>query len=212
MTNPQNQTNISPPAQPPPNNLPPQNSKQPNFKILITLGIVVVIIILLILGSFVFLSRQEQRTPDSLETNINPSPTGVSSPTLSPEEALRAPELYPEFAWEEVDASDSSSLLSEGKYQAPFSVGSSLVIITVSGKEWIYKETVSSDKREMLKSGFNEYYQKQLNKLGWDINAIEYKNKKIQGPSADGPTGSLKGYIKIAGEKMRLIAVNYYYT
>ncbi len=192
----QAQLNYQHQPQVPQENVTPQKTKNATYKLFIIVGAVLVSIVLLSTGYFLYISKQKYEASNMSATTI--SPTGI--PTLIHESTLEAPQLYPEFEWEETSPTIpiDGPLLYGDDYEA--------IDISISGREWHsnMKNVNSFEELSTLRSGFKSYYGQEINRQGWD-NVIEVNNKRIQVLAADSPAGGIIGYVKLAGNKMRLI-------
>src|SRR3989344_3315032 len=198
INNPQN-PNVPPPTQPPTNNLPP---KKPPFltpRILIIFGIFLIVVLLVFTGMFILLPKTEKQKS---QTPITSNSTPVITPTPVPEDALEAPELYPEFEWEEFIESELNKSLSES---ALYSQKGNWGSIRMNGKEWTAsKDNLDRDSMEVLLTGFDVYYNSELTQRGWSY-IYEDEQYNLVPLSADGPGGSIWGYIKVNDGKLRVI-------
>lgn len=175
-----------------------QPQKTPFFssKILITIGAILVVITLVITVVLMVSSKTGEQD-SQLATTFNSTP--IIAPTLSPEDLLQPPDLYPEFAWKETDPTiPLNGPILYIDYEP--------IDTSFPGKEWQYNiKTVNSfEELHTLRLGFDNHYGQEINRLGWD-NRVEYKGKKVQVLVADGPSGGSIGYAKIVGDKMRVI-------
>lgn len=177
--------------------------KHPTMKTRLKVSIIIGIIILAVLsifGAYLFIANQN--------INQNLSMQSVSaSPTIAPEDALRVPNLYPEFEWEEVDNSEPWSYLTNHDGESEFYIDSNRISVKTPGKQWHYQfETNDSEDINAQLSGFWEYLHTEFDRLGWS-NSLNQFDNKITAIAADGPGGGITGFIKIVADKMRLIVV-----
>jgi len=73
----------------------------------------------------------------------------------------------------------------------------------MNGQEWITsKDNLDRNSMDSLLSGFEQYYDKELTRRGWDT---VYKDDLYYFVplSADGPGGSIWGYIIVKDDKLR---------
>ena len=167
-------------------------SKNLRLKLFVLLGILTALAILFITGYFLMLLQQ----------NESSSATIIPTPTTNPESFFEAPRLYPEFEWEEFIESEFNKSLSES---ALYSQKGNWGSIRMNGEEWTAsKDNLDRDSMEVLLTGFDEYYNSELTQRGWS-NIYEDEQYNLVPLSADGPGGSIWGYIKVNDGKLRVI-------
>lgn len=203
-TKPQYQTSAISPVQDIPQNTSLQNSNLSKFKKII-IGIIIVTITSLATSSFLFLSQKEQITQKSPKITVNPT-INTAKPTLNPEETLKAPKLYSGFEWIEVDTNEANSMQRNLSKAPLLYVNYDPVFISIRGREWKYNSGTLNTFEEMyaLREKHTTYYSNEASNFGWE-QSVDYKNKRVNVIAADGPGGSLWGYVKIVEDKMRVI-------
>ncbi|OGY96280.1 MAG: hypothetical protein A2122_01515 [Candidatus Liptonbacteria bacterium GWB1_49_6] len=161
---------------------------------------IVVVFILIFLGYFLLRSQKGGPKIDSA------SPT---SEELSADSAKwNIPPLFPDVAWRTPSQEESH------RDYFTIYIGNGTSLEELNGTEWIFKQnTQEGDKT--FSQDFEIYYRKEASEKGWGFE-IPFKNNTLQAPSADGPMGSLWGYLKRKDNLVRLIGLeshwNYTYS
>lgn len=122
-------------------------------------------------------------------------PSTTPSPTTNIE-AFAPPELPKNHEWTKTEPNDQDSIYNTNREEIIFADDKG---ITIAGEEW---ETISSDKTSDL-----DEYQDTLQKAGWQ-NSIDHNGYNLSAVAADGPTGGVWGYMKVANENIRVIIVS----
>lgn len=143
------------------------------------------------LMALIFLQKKETKIASSSSV-----PTATPTPTI--EDLLEPPELYPEVNWGEFVESEFNKSLGRS---ALYSRGP----IRMNGMEWeASKDNLNRDSMNALLTGFDKYYDSELTKKGWSNN-YQDKQYDLSPLAADGPGGSIWGYIKVNNGKARVI-------
>jgi len=120
-------------------------------------------------------------------------------------------ELPDNYSWREETLTDddffSMRAFYDGRYAESELPGQSGDIVFPSGK---YYSTVITDMEVNSFPGQNLWgkIDKSMNRNGWKM-GIPYAEYEIQGTAADGPTGSLVGYVKKLDNQLRTIVYSY---
>lgn len=102
------------------------------------------------------------------------------------------PPLYPGYKWSKEGVDESAGYrIYWIDYGLPLEDQNGNFIVT--GFEWVTKITVDEYGEE---EDLNNYYEYELGRLGWK-GQVENDNVQFSGGDADGPTGSVRGYVKI---------------
>lgn len=110
------------------------------------------------------------------------------------------PPLFPQVSWEEFIETQENKLLGEyGLYSQGEIFGS----IRMNGQEWTAsKGNLDRGSMDKLLASFRSYYDNELTKLGW-ITYHEDGTYNFSPSAADGPGGSIWGYVKVKDGKIR---------
>ena len=86
--------------------------------------------------------------------------------------------------------------------------------VQLPGHLWMATiKNLSDSQLNDTREKFQKYYDDSLKSTGWDWQQdLDSKHISFSGPSADGPLGSIWGYVKIQNEKLRLLGLGYQIT
>lgn len=173
-------------------------------KTVIIVGAITLFLIVLVISAYILSAKGRIETA-SVSTTPQKIKTAVPTPeNLGPSGyQFKIPNLYPNLSWTRVDFRDQR-IKSPGLYYnyEPLEV-------TVSGEEWSAKLSVETDKNYTeLISAFRSYYQDTFENLRWK-SETKIDGKTLMPTVADGPTGSLWGYLDITDGKMKVVMLNY---
>lgn len=173
-------------------------------KTVIIVGVIALFLIVLVISAYML------NTKGRIETaNVSTTPQKIKTAIPTPKNLgpsgyqFKIPDLYPNLSWTHVNFRDQR-IKSPGLYYnyEPLKVA-------VSGEEWSAKLSVETDKNYTeLISAFSSYYQDTFENLRWK-SETKIDGKTLMPIVADGPTGSLWGYLDIADGKMKVVMLSY---
>lgn len=159
---------------------------------------------------FVIDRKIEELQTDSEAPPINQNTTNQSS--------VIAPPLFTDVRWQKVPFDPSKTMdfkmaYNDFKYiQEPTKRNEKF--IQLPGHLWMTTiKNLSDSQLNDTRVKFQKYYDGTLKDSGWDWQQdLDSMNISFSGPAADGPLGSIWGYVKIQNEKLRLIGLGYQIT
>ncbi len=124
-----------------------------------------------------------------------PMPANISSPTVAQIDSSFTPPFYPGLSW---TVDEKQKLGTDIKDRVIYySSKNTFGHFGMLGKEWVAtKKNISKEEIYLLDHDFKSYYGVGLSKLGW-LQDTKLNGFRLSPMVADGPTGSLWGYIKV---------------
>lgn len=181
-------------------------SSKRNKTIFIVIIVFLILSLLFILSAFLALKLKNSSGSLNLESEGPEEHLGLEQEISNYENLFPVPELYPKAEWNVFKEGAGEESL--GTYALYFLKDMSEPI-NLTGNEWI--STVMSqtvDEKYDLISDFQNYYNSSLKELGWN-NKYEDDKFEFMPIAADGPTGSMWGYLKAKNGMLRVIVLSY---
>lgn len=171
-----------------------------------------IIIVIAVVGGVLYLGQFAIK-PNFKDSKITPEilkPTSRNNrPPSSPNPLADIPALYPTLSWipdAEPTLGQDSLFYNNWDYEKD-SKKLKDGYASLNGKEWFSEQNIQeTEKLWELDSSFEKYYESELRKRGWTWN-VYTNGYEIDGAAADGPTGSVWGYMKLDGDKIRTITL-----
>jgi hypothetical protein len=162
------------------------------------LFLIIFVAIVIFLATIIYLLSTGFKKTDSL-TRSNSSRTNDSLMD-SKSECLNSPEFYPKTGWtERVSDKVNEKSLGNGALYVDYQPTG------LTGKEFEnYQQNITLDEMQKLSTAFQEYYNRELIGRGWQ-QKVKIGTSSAMPIVAGGPGGSIRGYIKICNDNLRVI-------
>ncbi len=177
---------------------------------------IAVFLFLLIVIPFITFTLQEKGSEPSV-TNVIPTiaPSATEEPyatitefvpeSESPQDnqQLTPPPFYPGLSWTVDDKQELGTDIKDRVIH--YSSKNTFGYFGMTGKEWTAtKRNISKEEIYAINKDFESYYDREVLKFGW-LRDTEINGFSLSPMVADGPIGSIWGYIKVQNRKIEAI-------